>query len=110
MPIYITRGRYSLEAIKNLAANPQDRHDAVAKLAASAGAKLLNYYLTTGETDWMTIIEAPSAKEVATIVLAAATGGGTSDVVTVEAFTSAEAKQVFAAAGKAAASYKPPGK
>ncbi|MFO1039172.1 MAG: GYD domain-containing protein [Geminicoccaceae bacterium] len=110
MPIYITRGRYSLEALKNLAANPQDRGPAVAKLAEAAGAKLLNYYVTTGETDWMTIVEAPNAGVASAVIIGAATGGGVTDVVTVEAFTSADAKNVFALAGKASGAYKAPGK
>jgi len=109
MPIFITRGRYSAEAIKNIIQNPQDRQEAVSRLAEAAGARLLNYYVTTGETDWLTIVEAPSAREAAAMILGAAAAGGVSDVQTVEAFTGAEAKQVFAAAGKATAVYRAPG-
>ena len=46
MPIYITRGRYSAESIKNLVANPEDRLPAVRNLVEAAGAKLLNFYVT----------------------------------------------------------------
>jgi hypothetical protein len=41
--------------------------------------------------------------------LVAAAGGGIQDVVTTQAFTTAEAKSVFERAGKIAGSYKPMG-
>jgi uncharacterized protein with GYD domain len=110
MPIFITRGRYSADSVKNLVAHPEDRQEAVAKLAAAAGAKLLNFYITLGKHDFLTIIEAPSSKEASAFILAAAAGGGVTDFETTVAMTTAEAKEVFATAGKAAGSYKPPGK
>jgi uncharacterized protein with GYD domain len=103
MPIYITRGRYSAESIRNLVANPEDRLPA-------AGAKLLNFYVTLGHYDFLLITEAPSAKEASAFILAAASAGSVTDIETTEAFTSSEAKQVFAGAGKAAEKYKLPGK
>ena len=112
MPIYITRGRYSGESIKNLVANPEDRLPAVRNLVEAAGAKLLNFYVTLGHYDFLLIAEAPSAKEASAFILAAAAaaaGSGT-DIETTEAFTSSEAKQVFTGAGKATEKYKLPGK
>ena len=102
MPIYITRGRYSAESIKNLVANPEDRQKAVNKLVEHAGGKLLNSFLT--------IVEAPSAKEASAFILAAAAAGSVTDVETTEAFTGSEAKEVFALAGKAGGKYRLPGK
>jgi uncharacterized protein with GYD domain len=109
MPIYITRGRYSAESIKNLVAKPEDRQQAVSALVEAAGAKLLNFYVTLGHYDFLLITEAPSAKEASAGVVAAAAGSVT-DVETTEAFTSSEAKQIFTIAGKAAEKYKLPGK
>lgn len=110
MPIYITRGRYTSESIKGLVSKPEDRHAAVTKLCEAVGAKLLSFYVTLGHHDFLTIVEAPSAKEASAFILAAAAGGGVTDVETTEAFTGAEAKQVFGMAGKVASKYKPPGK
>jgi uncharacterized protein with GYD domain len=110
MPIYITRGRYSAESIKGLVANPEDRQQAASKLAEAVGAKLLNFYVTLGHHDFLVVVEAPSTKEASAFILAAAATGSVTDVETTEAFTSAEAKQVFTMAGKAAGKYKPPGK
>jgi uncharacterized protein with GYD domain len=110
MPIYITRGRYSADSIKNLVANPEDRLSAVRNVVEAAGAKLLNFYLTLGQYDFLIITEAPSAKEASAAFLAAAASGSITDNEMTEAFTTAEAKEVFAIAGKAAEKYKLPGK
>jgi len=109
MPIFISRGRYTAESIKKLVANPQDRNESVKALCEATGVKLLSWYVTLGEHDFITIIEAPSAKEASATVLAAAAGGGVTDVETTQAFTGAEAKEVFAHASKGAAKYRPPG-
>ena len=110
MPIYISRGRYSADAVKNLLANPEDRLPAVRNLVEAAGAKLLNFYVTLGHYDFLIITEAPSAKEASAAILAAAASGSITDNETTEAFTTSEARQVFAGASKAAEKYKLPGK
>ena len=110
MPIYVTRGRYSPESIKNLVAKPEDRTASVKKLVEATGAKLVSFYVTLGHYDFLLITEAPSAKEASAFILGAASAGAVTDVETSEAFTGAEAHQVFAAAGKAAGIYKLPGK
>jgi uncharacterized protein with GYD domain len=110
MPTFITRGCYSPEAIKSLVANPEDRQKSVAALVEATGGKLLSFYVTLGRHDFLTIVEADSAKEACAFILAAASTGSVTDVETTEAFTGAEAKQVFKAAGNAAGKYKAPGK
>jgi uncharacterized protein with GYD domain len=107
MPIFITQGRYSRDAIKGMIAKPEDRAEEVTKLCQRAGGKLLAYYVTFGEYDWMVISEMPSHREVSTVVLAGAAGGGVTDMKTTVAMTTAEAKEIFAATGKL--SYRAPG-
>jgi uncharacterized protein with GYD domain len=109
MPTFITRGRYSAESIKKMVASPEDRETAVRSLVESSGGKLRGYYVTLGKYDWMTIVEAPSAKEGAAFILAAAASGSVTDIETIEAFNGAEAKEIFTAAGRAAGKYTPPG-
>ena len=99
MPIYITQGRYTREAIKGMIVKPEDRADAVARLLSKAGGRLIGYYLTFGEYDFLTIAEAPSETQMAAVLLAAGSGGGVSGLRTTLAMTSVEAKGVFAAAG-----------
>src|SRR3954469_17158739 len=93
MPIYICQGRYSREPIQGMIKSPEDRTDAVSKLAKSAGGKLLSYYITFGETDFLLIVEAPNEQAMAATVLAAAAGGGVTDLRTTVAMTAAEAKE-----------------
>jgi len=53
MAIYITRGRYTSDAVKGMVANPEDREKAVANLMEKAGAKLLAVYFTFGDYDFL---------------------------------------------------------
>ena len=43
MPIYISRGRFTSNAIKGMLAKPENREDAVAKLFKSVGGKLIGW-------------------------------------------------------------------
>lgn len=109
MPIFITQGRYSREAIKKMTTTPEDRAEAVSQLLSKAGGQLIAHYLTFGEYDFLVIAEAPDEKRMAAALLAAASAGGVSDLRTTLALTSAEAKNVFAAAHGLAPSFKPAG-
>ena len=44
MPIYISRGRYTADAVKSVLARPENREEAVAKLFKSVGGKLIGWY------------------------------------------------------------------
>jgi hypothetical protein len=59
MPIYITQGRYTREAIKGMVVKPEDRADAVSRLFSKAGGRLIAHYLTFGEYDFLVIGELP---------------------------------------------------
>ena len=109
MPIYITQGRYTRDAIKGMIVKPEDRADAVARLLSKIGGRLLGYYLTFGEYDFLTIAEAPNDIQMAAALLAAGNGGGVTDLRTTVALTSVEAKGAFAAAGDLAPSFRSAG-
>ncbi len=109
MPVFITQGRYSRDAIKGMIAKPEDRAEAASRLFEAAGGKLLAYYVTLGEYDWLIVSEFPDHQSVSASVLAAAAGGGVTDMRTTLAMTTVEAKAIFANAGKAAAAYRIPG-
>lgn len=109
MPIFITQGRYTREAIKGMVVKPEDRADAVSRLLSKAGGRLIAYYLTFGEYDFLAIAEAPSETQMAAVLLAAASGGGVTDLRTTLAMTSIEAKGAFAAASDLAPHFRPAG-
>jgi len=109
MPIYITQGRYTRDAIKGMIVRPEDRAEAVSRLLAKSGARMISLYFTFGEYDFLLIAEAPSETQIAAALLAAASGGGLTGLRTTLAMTTIEAKGAFAAAGDLVRSYQGPG-
>ena len=106
----VTRGRFTQDYAKALVAAPEDREPAVRKLIEGAGGKLLSFYFTTGDTDFMVISEANEAESIIAAMLAAEASGTISNLTTARAWTGAEFKAVAEKAGKAASFYRAPGK
>jgi uncharacterized protein with GYD domain len=106
MPIYITRGRFSTPALQGMMASPEDREASVAKLFAKAGGKLVSYYVTLGEDDWLLIADCPNEKVHSAVVIAAAAGASVTHCQTTVAMTARDAMESFKAAGELAKSFK----
>ena len=51
----ITRGRFTHDYVKGLLAAPEDREPVVRKLIEGAGGKMVNFYFTTGESDFLLV-------------------------------------------------------
>lgn len=109
MPVFITQGRFTQDAVKGLLAKPEDRAEMVSQLFAKSGGKLLGYYMTFGEYDFLIVSEGPY-EGVATSVIVAAAGGGVTDLKTTLAMTSAEMKSAFERAQPVAASFRSAGR
>ncbi len=109
MPTYITQGRYTREAIKGMMVKPEDRADQVARLISKVGGRLIAYYVTFGDYDFLAIAEAPNDVQMAAALFAAGGGGGVTDLRTTVALTSIEAKGAMAAASDLAHSFKSAG-
>ncbi len=109
MPTFVTMGRFSHAAIQGLMAKPEDRTATIQKLMAAMGGKLIGYYLTTGDTDFVIISEAPDAESAVAAVMTAAGTGAVSDIKTSQAWTSGEFAKIAERAGAAAKSYRAPG-
>jgi hypothetical protein len=62
-----------------------------------------------GHNDFLVVTDMPDAHAASVLSLVAAGGGGIQEVVTTQAFTTSEAKDMFERAGKLAGSYKPMG-
>ena len=110
MPIYISRGKFTADAVKGMLAKPENREEAVANLFKSVGGKLIGWYLTFGRHDWMVIGEFPDEKAAASAILAAAAGGSLSDIETTVAMSAKDAAATFEAAGKAAKGFRSAGR
>ena len=110
MPIYISRGRFTSDAVRGMLANSENREDAVSKLYQSVGGRLIGWYLTFGHHDWLAIGEFPDEKAAASAVLAAAAGGSLSDLETTVAMTAQDAAATFKSGGKAAKDFRSAGR
>jgi len=106
----VTRGRFTHDYAKGLVAAPEDREPAVRKLIEGAGGKLVSFYFTTGDSDFLLISEANEAESIIAALLATEASGTISSVTTARAWTGAEFKAVAEKASKAASHYRAPGK
>ncbi|WP_063712141.1 GYD domain-containing protein [Bradyrhizobium japonicum] len=106
MPLFITQGRFAQDAIKGMLAKPEDRSETVGQLFAKSGGKLLAYYMTFGEYDFLIVSEGPYEGVAISVIVAA---GGVTDLKTTLAMTSDDMKNAFAKAGAVAASFRPAG-
>lgn len=109
MPIFITQARYTQQAMKGLVAKPEDRQEEVRGLFERAGCRLLSYYITFGDYDFLIISEAPNPTAILSVLAVAASGGGVTDVKTTLAITTAEAKEAFSIANKSASQFRSAG-
>jgi len=110
MAIYISRGRFTPDAVKGMLAKPENREESVAKLFKSVGGQLLGWYLTFGRHDWLAIGEFPDEQAAASAILAAAAGGSLSDIETTVAMRAQDAAETFKSAGKAAKDFRSAGR
>jgi uncharacterized protein with GYD domain len=109
MPIYITQGRYARDALKGMVARPEDRSEQVARLVTKAGGRLIGFYLTFGAYDFLAIIEMPGEMQMASALMAAASGGGVTDLCTVTALSPSQMKGALAAASELARGFRSAG-
>ncbi|WP_260295970.1 GYD domain-containing protein [Sedimenticola hydrogenitrophicus] len=106
MSIFITQGNYTGQAIKGMVDKPEDRKGAVAALMESVGAKLLQYYVTSGKYDFMVIAEGDSLSDVMAGLLIAGSSGSVTNLITTQAMTTQEAKSAMEKAKLARGGFK----
>jgi uncharacterized protein with GYD domain len=109
MPIYLTRGNYSRDAIKGLLAKPEDRTEAVRKLIEAAGGKFHALYFTFGEHDFLLVSEGASERDVSAALLAAAASGSVTNLNTTVAMTPADMKAICGKAASIAGQFRAAG-
>lgn len=110
MTIYITQGRYTQEAVRGMVSKPEDRAEAVEELMKAAGGKLLNYYVTCGDYDFLVIMESnKSLTDIMAVLFVAAATGGVTDLHTTVAVTSKEATKAMKQAKKVQAGFRAAG-
>src|SRR4051794_13312218 len=109
MLIFITQGRYTREAISGMVSAPEDRTEALRELVLAARGRLIEWYMTFGEYDFLCICEFPDENAAAGVLLAAAAGGGVTGLTTRLALKGPQAKSAFADAGRMVGSFRSAG-
>ena len=109
MAIYITQGRYTEQAMKGMIDSPEDRKKAVEALMSSVGAKLLQYYVTLGEYDFLVVTEGENLSDLTAGLMIAGSTGGVTNLKTFQAMTTQEAKAAMEKANAVRATFKPAG-
>lgn len=107
MPTFISQGRFTQEAFRTMVSHPEDRSKEVEKLFAAVGGKLLAYYLTFGEYDFLVISEGPDEGVYASSLAAAATAGVT-NLTTSLAIPSSSMAKALKKAGSVASAFRGP--
>lgn len=108
MPHYMYQGNYTVDAIRNLVARPEDRSDAVAKLAKSCGGKLRDFFMCFGEFDFVAITELPDDEAAAAMSFAVAAAGHVTNARTTKLVSPADAVKAMGKAGAGKTMIKPP--
>ncbi len=88
VPIYITLMNLTEKGIKNIKNAPK-RIEAGLKMLEAMGAKLIGFYVTLGEYDYVGIAEAPNEEVVMRFLLALGASGNVR-TTTLKAFTRKE--------------------
>ena len=109
MAIFITQGNYTEQAMKGMIDKPDDRASAVSALMESVGAKLLQYYFTTGEYDFLVITEGDNLTDIVAGLMVAGSTGGVTNLNTIQALTMPEAMGAMEKAKGAGAGFRPAG-
>ena len=109
MGVFITQGNYTERAMKGMVDSPDDRASSVAALMESVGAKLLQYYMTTGEYDFIVIAEGDNLTDFMAGLMVAGSTGGVTNLKTIQALTTQDAKAAMEKAKAARVGFRPAG-
>lgn len=90
MARYIITGSYSPAAMAGMIAKPSDRGAATSALISASGGRMEAFYLTTGDTDFLMVVESNDLQKMLASLMVASASGAVRSLKTVQAFTSAE--------------------
>lgn len=109
MATFIITGNYTAQAIQGMIADPSDRAEAVRPLVEGVGGKLLHYYATTGDNDFMMICDGVDGADIMPALMVAGASGTVSNMKTIRAYSTDEFTAAQQKASAMAASFKPAG-
>lgn len=97
MATYITLANYTAQGIANIKESP-DRLDAAREQLGALGVTIKEFYLTMGDYDIVTVVEAPDNKTAAKALIALG-GQGNVSTTTLAALTEHEFRNLIAEMG-----------
>ncbi len=109
MPQFIITGSYTAAAMKGMIADPSDREAATRSIVEASGGKILNYYITSGDSDFLLVVETDDSANIIPALIVAGSTGTVSNLKTVRAYSSAEFTAAQKKAGELVSSFKPAG-
>jgi len=109
MARYIITGSYTSQGLKGMMARPSDRAAETAALVEAAGGKMEAYFITTGDTDFLMVIQAPDGANMLQGIIVAGSTGAVTGLKTTMAFTSAEFMAAQKRASEIASKFTPAG-
>ncbi len=107
MPTYMAQATFTAEAWKRFTEAPHDRGQMVATQLEKLGCRLLSFHFSFGETDTVTIFEAPDDTTAAAASLSFTSAGHLKGLKTTKLMTVKEAMEAARKAGQAP--FKPMG-
>ncbi len=108
MALYLYTANYTLDAVKALIKEPQDREAAARKAITAAGGKMQLFFAALGSFDVGIIAEFPNDTDMAAVSLVVGAAGGVTNGTTTKLLTSSEFKEAVTKAGNVMESYRPP--
>lgn len=109
MPQFIITGNYTSQGMKGMVEHPSDREAAARAVVEAAGGKVTGFYLTSGETDFLLIVEADDSAKIVPALMVVGASGSVSGLKTIRAYSNAEFNAMQKAAGAIAGKFKPAG-
>jgi uncharacterized protein with GYD domain len=110
MAYYLLCFSFATETTRKLVAKPEDRRRAADKALRAIGGRLKEYFFALGPHDAVVIAEMPDNLTAAAAGMLTGSSGAFSRVETTALLTMGEAVKAMRKAGKAAKSYRPPGR
>ncbi len=101
MAMYMWTGSYTIDAIKSMVEEPQDREALARAAIESIGGKLHHYFFCFGQSDIIVIMEFDDDVEMAALSLLVGSIGSFSHGATTKLMTAADAMTAMARAKEA---------
>ena len=108
MTLYMHQANYSLESMKGLLANPQNRKKIVSKIFEAAGGELIEAWMAFGDYDVIVISKFEKNTDAASVAMAIGASGSLHNLKTTVLISMDDAVEAMKTAAKISGSYKAP--